>query len=89
MHISKIPLFNCFYNLVMLSCENRLQYCVPAQVGGTEQYKPNTFGFKDVRAHCYCASLVRTLSMYMTWRVPHHVFQAHTPSRNSTKYMIT
>ena len=39
---------------------------------------------KDVRAHCYCASLVRTL--YMTWRVPCHVFQARTPSRNSTKY---
>ena len=39
---------------------------------------------KDVRAHCYCASLVRTL--YMTWRVPRHVFQARAPSRNSTKY---
>ena len=39
---------------------------------------------KDVHAHCYCASLVRTL--YMTWRVPRHVFQAHAPSRNSTKY---
>ena len=40
--------------------------------------------FKDVRTHCYCASLVRTL--YMTWRVPRHVFQAPSPSRNSTKY---
>ena len=40
--------------------------------------------FKDVRAHCYCAALVPTL--YMTWRVPRHVFQARTPSRNSTKY---
>ena len=39
---------------------------------------------KDVRAHCYCASLVRTL--YMTWRMPRHVFQACAPSRNSTKY---
>ena len=39
---------------------------------------------KDVRAHCYCASLVRTLCM--TWPVPRHVFQARTPSRNSTKY---
>ena len=29
-------------------------------------------GIKDVRAHCYCASLVRTL--YMTWRVPRPVF---------------
>ena len=38
---------------------------------------------KDVRAHCYCASLVRTL--YMTWRVSRHVFQARAPSRNSTK----
>ena len=40
--------------------------------------------FKDVRAHCYCASLVRTL--YMTWCVPRHVFQARASSRNSTKY---
>ena len=39
---------------------------------------------KDVRAHCCCASLVRTL--YMTWCVPRHVFQARAPSRNSTKY---
>ena len=39
--------------------------------------------FKDVRAHYYCATLVRTL--YMTWRVPRHVFQARAPSRNSTK----
>ena len=38
---------------------------------------------KDVRAHCYYASLVRTL--YMTWRVPRHVFQAHGPSQNATK----
>ena len=37
--------------------------------------------FKDVRAHCYGASLVRTL--YMTWHVPRHVFQARAPSRNS------
>ena len=42
------------------------------------------FDLKDVRAHCYCVSLVRTL--YMTWRVPRHVFQARAPSRNSTKY---
>ena len=40
--------------------------------------------FKDVRAHCFCASLVRTL--YMTWCVPRHVFQARALSRNSTKY---
>ena len=40
--------------------------------------------FKDVRAHCYCASLVHTL--YMTWRVPRHVFQARAPSQNSKKY---
>ena len=40
--------------------------------------------FKDVRAHCYCASLVRTL--YMTWRVLCHVFQVRALSRNSTKY---
>ena len=39
---------------------------------------------KDVRAHCYCASPVRTL--YMTWRERRHVFQARAPSRNSTKY---
>ena len=35
---------------------------------------------KDVRAHCYSASLVRAL--YMTWRVSRHVFQARAPSRN-------
>ena len=40
--------------------------------------------FKDVHAHCYCASLVCTL--FMTWRVPRHVFQARASSRNSTKY---
>ena len=39
---------------------------------------------KDIRAQCYCASLVRTL--YMTWHVPRHVFQALAPSWNSTKY---
>ena len=39
---------------------------------------------KDVHAHCYCASLVCTL--YMTWHAPRHVFQARTPSWNSTKY---
>ena len=39
---------------------------------------------KDVRAHCYCTSLLRT--RYMTWRGPRHVFQARAPSRNSTKY---
>ena len=39
---------------------------------------------KDVRTHCYCASLVRTLCM--TWHVSRHVFQARTRSRNSIKY---
>ena len=43
-----------------------------------------SFEFKDVRGHCYSASLVRTL--YMTWHVPRHVFQARPLSRNSTKY---
>ena len=38
---------------------------------------------KDVRTHCYCASLVRTL--YMTWRMPRHVFQVRAPSQNSIK----
>ena len=42
------------------------------------------FLVKDVRAHCYCASLVHTL--YMMRRVPRHVFQARAPSRKSTKY---
>ena len=42
------------------------------------------YHFKDVRAHCHCASLVRTL--YMTWHAPCHVFQARAQSRNSTKY---
>ena len=44
---------------------------------------------KDVRAHCYCASLVRTLYMtwrVMTWHAPRHVFQARAQSPNSTKY---
>ena len=39
---------------------------------------------KDVRTHCYCASLVHTL--YMAWHVPRHVFQARALSQNSTKY---
>ena len=39
---------------------------------------------KDVRTHCYYASLVRTL--YMMWHVPRHVFQARAPGRNSIKY---
>ena len=49
-----------------------------------KNYSLSLIKLKDVRAHCYCASLVRTL--YMTWRVPRHVFQARAPSRNSTKY---
>ena len=48
-----------------------------------ENFRANVL--KDVRAHCYCASLLRTL--YMTWRVPRHAFQARAPSRNSTKYI--
>ena len=40
--------------------------------------------FEDVRAYFYCAFLVRTL--YMTWHVPRHVFQARASSRNSIKY---
>ena len=50
----------------------------------TTAHPCSTNMFKDVRAHCYCASPVRTI--YMTWRVPRHVFQARAPSRNSTKY---
>ena len=42
------------------------------------------FFLRTFGVHCYCASLVRTL--YMTWRVPRHVFQERAPSRNSTKY---
>ena len=42
--------------------------------------------FKNVRAHRYCASLVRTL--HMTWRVPRHVFQALHLVENSTKYRV-
>ena len=48
------------------------------------KFKDWTRKLKDVRAHCYCAFLVRT--PYMTWRVPRHVFQARALSRNSTKY---
>ena len=39
---------------------------------------------EDVRAHCYCASLARTL--FIRYGLPRHVFQARAPSRNSTKY---
>ena len=42
------------------------------------------FKFKDVRAHCYCASLERML--FIRHALPRHVFQARAPSRNSTKY---
>ena len=40
--------------------------------------------FQDVSAHCYCASLMRTL--FIRHALPCHVFEAHAPSRNSTKY---
>ena len=40
--------------------------------------------FKDVRGHCYCASLVRTL--FIRYALSRHVFQARAPSRNSTKH---
>ncbi len=49
-----------------------------------DYHAPFDQGFKDVRAHCYWASLVRTL--LMTWRMPRHVFQARARSRSSTKY---
>ena len=39
---------------------------------------------KDVRAHCYCASLVHTL--FIRHALPRHVFQARALSQNSTKY---
>ena len=39
---------------------------------------------KDVRAHCYCASLIRTL--YTRHARATSSFQARAPSRNSTKY---
>ena len=48
------------------------------------QSENNYVTLKGVRAHCYCASLVRTL--YMTWPVPRHVFQARALNQNSTKY---
>ena len=57
--------------------------CRPTQ-GSHVAFLPCQIKFKDVRAHCYCASQARTL--YLTWRVPRHVFQARAPSRNSTKY---
>ena len=53
-----------------------------AQQGCAETISANVL--EDVHAHCYWASLVRTL--YMTWHVPRHVFQARPLSRNSTKY---
>ena len=39
---------------------------------------------KDVLAHCYCVSLVRTL--FIRHALPRHVFPARAPSRNSTQY---
>ena len=39
---------------------------------------------KDVCAHCYCASLVRTL--FIRHALSRHVFQARAPGQNSTKY---
>ena len=60
--------------------------CIWERICKTSLGKMKTISshLKDVRAHCCCASLVRTL--YMTWCVPRHAFQARTPSRNSTKY---
>ena len=46
----------------------------PSRCGSTTNGKEimeKILKLKDVRAHCYCASLVRKL--YMTWRVPRHV----------------
>ena len=40
--------------------------------------------FKEVCAHCYCASLERAL--FIRHSQPRHVFEARAPSRNSTKY---
>ena len=61
---------------------------VNANPGLNRPWGTRTFNstFKDVRAHCHCASLVRTL--YMTWHAPRHIFQARAPSRNSTKYRL-
>ena len=44
-------------------------------------------GIKDVRAHCYCASLVHTL--YMTWH-GRHVFQVRAPARvkNAVRMLV-
>ena len=60
--------------------------CIWKRICKSSLWKMKTISslLKDVHAHCYCAFLVRTL--YMTWRVSHHVFQARAPSRNSTKY---
>ena len=60
--------------------------CIWKRICKSSLWKMKTISslLKDVHAHCYCAFLVRTL--YMMWRVPRHVFQAHTPSQNSTEY---
>ena len=42
------------------------------------------WSLKDVRAHCYCASLVRTL--FVRHVLATSCIQARAPSRNSTKY---
>ena len=68
----------------MLKIKERRTSSVLERLSNAVFGKEIAVGLKDVRAHCYCASLVRTL--YMTWHVPRHVFQARAPSRNSTKY---
>ena len=68
----------------MRKVENSLSYVLEKKFILVRKYDQDFDLITDIRAQCYCASLVRML--YMTWRVPRHVFQARAPSRNSTKY---
>ena len=65
----KRNLFPAFLTIQIVQ-SSAADFVPPQTVESTEK------GFKDVRAHCYCASLVRTL--YLTW----HAFQAPASSRN-------
>ena len=83
-----VHVWNGFYNSFKAKSQSaiRLHWCKTISIIFAPSYGDSLCQnhFKDVCAHCYCASLVR--SLYMTWQVPCHVFQARAPSRNSTKY---
>ena len=63
----------------MCKVENSLSYVLEKKFILVRKYDQDFDLITDVRAHCYCASLVRTL--YMTCHAPRHVFQARTESK--------